>query len=319
MQNEDVIPQRDTFGHALVKAGTKVPNFIVLDADNATATRVAEFGAQFPERFINVGVAEQNLVGVAAGLALCGFKALACTFAIFLCGRAFEIIRNCIAMNSLPVVLVGTHAGVSVGRDGSSHFAFEDVALMRCLPNMQVVIPADARQIEALLPQVLMQDAPTYLRISRWGTPDVTPSSSAVQLGKGLLVAEGEDCCILASGLMVHSALLAREALQKSGISCAVAAIHTVKPLDRAFVLNLAQQYRGLVIAEEHSTYGGLFGTICELLSAELPVKCIPVCLEDTFAEGGREASIFEKYGLTPHMIARAARKIIGLKQGNLR
>lgn len=304
-----MITQRDSFGQALTRIGAEMPDLVVLDADNAPATRVAQFATRFPDQFVNVGVAEQNLVGVAAGLALCGFKALACTFAIFLCGRGFEMIRNCIAMNNLPVVLVGTHAGVSVGRDGSTHFAIEDIALMRCMPNMRVVVPADARQIEALLPQVLAQDGPTYFRISRWGTPEVTPAAASVQFGKGLLLAGGEDCCIVATGLMVHAALLARDSLQQVGIRCAVAAIHTVKPLDREFILSLAERYARLVVVEEHSVHGGLYGAIAELLSAELPVPCAAVGLQDTFAEGGAEQSIFEKYGLTPGAIAQAVRK----------
>jgi transketolase len=303
-----VMYQRDVFGQALVKAGEALPELFVLDADNATATRITAFAERFPDRYINVGVAEQNLIGIAAGLALCGYKVLACTFAVFLCGRAFETIRTCIALNKLPVALVGTHAGVSVGKDGSSHFAIEDIALMRSLPNMQIVVPADARQINDLLPQVLAQKVPTYLRISRSGTPEVTPYSASVKLGKGLLLADGNDCCIIASGLLVHAALVARESLAQSGIDCAVAEIHTVKPIDRTFVLGLARKYNRLVIAEEHTIYGGLYSAISELLCAELPVRCTPVCLLDTFAEGGSEESIFEKYGLTPGAIEKAVR-----------
>jgi transketolase len=305
------ISQRDIFGQALANAGEVIPNLFVLDADNATATRVTEFATRFPERYINVGVAEQNLVGIAAGLTLCGYKVLACTFAIFLCGRAFETIRNCIALNNLPVALVGTHAGVSVGKDGSSHFAIEDIALMRSLPNMQVVVPADARQISELLPQVLVQESPTYFRISRSGTAEVTPSLMAVEFGKGMLLADGENCCIVASGLLVHAALLARESLARTGIQCAVAAIHTVKPLDRIFVLGLAKQYHRLVVVEEHNIHGGLYGAVAELLCAEAPVHCTPVCLFNTFAECGSSESIFEKYRLTPEAIEGAVRRNI--------
>ena len=304
-----VIYQRDAFGQALVKAGEAMPDLFVLDADNATATRVTAFSERFPDRYINVGVAEQNLIGIAAGLALCGYKVLACTFAVFLCGRAFETIRNGIALNKLPVVLVGTHAGVSVGKDGSSHFAIEDIALMRCLPNMQIVVPADAHQIKALLPQVLAQEAPTYFRISRSGTPEVTRSSDPVEFGKGLLLADGINCCVIASGLLVHAALMARESLAQAGIQCAVAEIHTVKPIDRTFVLGLARKYNQLVVAEEHTIHGGLYSAISELLCADLPVRCTPVCLQDTFAEGGSEERIFEKYELTPEAIVKAVRK----------
>jgi len=307
-----IFSQRDVFGQALVKAGEAMPDLFVLDADNATATRVTAFAERFPDRYINVGVAEQNLIGIATGLALCGYKVLACTFAVFLCGRAFETIRNCIALNKLPVVLAGTHAGVSVGKDGSSHFAIEDIALMRCLPNMQIVVPADAHQIKALLPQVLAQEAPTYFRISRSGTPEVTPPSALVELGKGLLLADGKNCCVIASGLLVHAALKARESLAQAGILCAVAEIHTVKPIDRTFVLSLARQYGRLVVAEEHSIHGGLYGAISELLCTDLPVRCIPVGLLDTFAEGGSEERIFEKYELTPTAIEKAVRKSIG-------
>jgi transketolase len=295
--------QRDIFGQALARAGEMLPDLFVLDADNATATRLTAFARRFPERYINVGVAEQNMIGIAAGLALCGYRVLACTFAVFLCGRAFEIIRNSLALNKIPVVLVGTHAGISVGKDGSSHFAIEDIALMRSLPHMQVVVPADARQIDELLPQILAQTFPTYVRISRSGTPDVTPALTAVELGKGMILAEGERYCIVASGLLVHAALVARASLLHHGVCCAVAAIHTIKPLDQAFVLALAQRYQHLVVAEEHTIHGGLYSAIAELLCANVPVRCTPVCLFDTFAECGSEESILQKYKLTSEAI----------------
>ncbi|SRR5579875_744696 len=300
--------QRDIFGEALLKLGANKPDLVVLDADNAPATRVAAFAEQFPDRYINVGVQEQNLIGVAAGLALSGYKVLVSTFAIFLCGRAFESIRNAIALNRLPVTLVGTHAGVSVGKDGSSHFSVEDIALMRCLPNMQVVVPADARQIRELLPSVVSQTAPTYLRISRWGTPEITPLAASVEFGRGLMLADGADCCIVASGLMAYQAMLARESLALDGIDCAVAAIHTVKPIDHDFILKLAKQYRRLVISEEHSIYGGLYSAVAEQVCAYYPTKCIPVCLCDSFAEGGSPEDIFQKYGLTANVLDQAVR-----------
>ncbi len=240
--------QRDSFGEALISVATAIDDLVVVDADNAPATRIAQFATQFPARYLNVGVSEQNLVGIACGLALCGRRPVAVTFAVFLCGRAFEVIRNGVALNSLPVVLVGTHAGVSVGRDGPSHFAVEDIALMRSLPNMRVVVPADGRQVAELLSQSLKEAAPTYLRISRWGTPEVTPAAAKVTLGKRIVLADGEDCCIIACGLMVHAAVVARDRLDGLGISCAVVAIHTVKPLDQPLIQEAASRCRRLVV-----------------------------------------------------------------------
>ena len=304
--------QRDAFGQALIEAGEILPRLIVVDADNGTATRTSGFAEHFPERFFNVGVAEQNLIGVSVGLALCGNRVVACTFAAFLCGRAFEMIRNCVALNRASVVLVGTHAGISVGKDGATHFATEDIALMRCLPNIRVVVPADNHQVRQLLVDVLMDDVPTYFRISRWGSPEVSPVPLPLVLGRGVLLEEGDECCVIATGLMVHAALSARKILELIGIRCAVAEIHTIKPLDESFILYLAEKYKRLVIAEEHSMYGGLFGAITELLAEQLPTSCIPVGLRDTFAESGTEVDLFRQYGLTAEHIVRAVRKSLG-------
>ena len=220
--------QRDHFGDCLARLGDAVDDLIVLDADNSVATRTAQFARLFPRRFVNVGVAEQNLIGVAAGLALAGLRPLACTFSVFLVDRGFEAIRNAIALNSLPVTLVGTHAGISVGHDGSTHFAIEDIAAIRALPNMRVLVPADEAQITALLSEAVLGSKPTYLRISRWSMPPVTPANATVTIGKGVLLRSGADCAVFATGLMVYPAMVAAEELSSVGIHCAVACLHTL-------------------------------------------------------------------------------------------
>lgn len=303
--------QRDDFGKCLLRLGSEFPDLVVLDADNSLATRTYEYRNHYPERFINVGVAEQNLVGIAAGLALSGMRPLASTFAIFLCGRGFEAIRNSIALDALPVTLVGTHAGVSVGRDGASHFAIEDVALMRSLPNMSVVVPADAAQINALLPQAIAQDRPTYLRISRWGMPNVTPPNSEVRLGDGMLLADGSDCIIFCTGLMAYLAMSAADSLRRGGVSCAVACIHTLKPIDSSFVLGLAERFPFIITAEEHSRIGGLFSAIMDTIAPVMPRRCVPVAVNDMFVRGGGEAEIFEHCGLTSDAIVATVLSLV--------
>jgi transketolase len=305
--------QRDVFGECLVQQGHELPELVVLDADNSTATRTALFGEVFPSRFINVGVAEQNLVGVAAGLALSGLKPLASTFSIFLCGRAFEIIRNGIALNGLPVTLVGTHAGVSVGRDGPTHFAIEDIALMRSLPGMRVVVPADSIQVRQLLPQILRSSGPTYLRLSRWGLPDVTSGDIPFELGKGHLLRKGSGVCIIATGLMTFYAIQAQRLLVDRGVNCGVAAIHTIKPLDEDFLLQLSRDYDSFVVTEEHSRIGGLFSAVAEFFATQSPRVCIPICINDSFGHGGSEEEIFGALGLTAQNIYDAALRAIAV------
>lgn len=299
--------QRDDFGECLTEIGKSLSNVVVLDADNSTATRTAEFARTFPSRFINVGVAEQNLIGTAAGLALAGMRPVACTFSIFLVGRAFETIRNLVALDSLPVTLVGTHAGISVGKDGATHFAIEDIALMRSTPNMQVVVPADRAQIRQLLPQVLGQPSPTYFRVSRWSMPPVTEKGQKIALGKGLLLQEGDDCAILATGLMVYPALVAAQQLKSRRIRAAVGCLHTLKPLDVDFIIGLAKKVPAFVTAEEHSVLGGLHSAVSETLTQFSPRRCMPVGIKDTFAESGDETELFEAYGLSSEAITRAA------------
>jgi len=304
--------QRDTFGQSLVEIGESIGDLVVIDADNSTATRTDGFARRFPERFFNVGVAEQNLIGVAAGLSLAGMRPLACTFSMFLTGRGFEAIRNTIGLNHLGVTLVGTHAGISVGKDGSTHFAIEDIALMRSMPGMQVVVPADHTQIRQLLPQLVLHPSPSYLRISRWSMPAVTPLNEDIVIGRGILLRDGVDCAVIATGLMVHPALVAADRLATVGIGCAVACLHTLKPLDVPFLVDLATRFKILVTAEEHSIIGGLYGAVSEVLSQFQPRRCIPVGVKDLFASSGEEAQLFEAYGLSSQAIVDAALSAIG-------
>jgi transketolase len=289
---------RDAFGLALQEAGDLFPDLLVVDADNSTATRTDLFKQRFPDRFVQVGVAEQNMVGVAIGLAQCGYRVVASTFAAFLLGRGWEAIRDGVALEALNVVLVGTHAGISVGRDGITHMALEDVALTRTLPNLGVVVPADGTQVRSLLLDALAVGGPYYLRISRWGLGEITPPQQPVRLQDPIVLRPGRDCLVLACGLMTQVALQAARELEDQGLDCGVVCIHTVKPLAAAAFTQLVQGYPCLVVAEEHWSTGGLFGAVAELVVQVDPKPCVPVGVPDVFPDGGDEVELFRAYGL---------------------
>ncbi len=301
---------RDAFGRALESLAVSEPRLMVLDADNAPATRTARFGAAYPERFVNVGCAEQNLVGVAAGLALMGFPIVASTFAVFLCGRAFEQIRNSVCRPELPVTLVGTHAGITVGADGSSHMTVEDIAVMRSLPGMQVLVPSTDRQIEPLLAQAIASRRPAYLRLSRHQRPD-RGGEAAVTIGGAERIVTGEDLTLVACGVAVERCLTARAELRERGIAAEVIDAYSLKPLAAPVLVESARRTRAVVAVEEHGPCGGLGEAVAAVLGASEPVAFEAVCLHETFGRSGEAEQLLDTFGLGVADIVRASERCV--------
>ena len=293
------IATRASYGQALIDLGREHDDFVVLDADLAAATQTGKFRAEFPERFYNAGIAECNLMGLAAGIATTGRVAFASSFAMFAAGRAFEVVRNSICYPHLNVKIGATHAGISVGEDGATHQCCEDIALMRVLPGMTVVCPADDIEAKAAVAAAYETDGPFYLRFGRLAAPVINDRPDyKFELGKGVLLREGTDVTIVATGLMVAASLDAAEELAKQGISAEVINIHTIKPLDADLIAESAAKTGRVVTVEEHSVIGGLGAAVCEALAERCPVPVKRVGVEDTFGESGPALDLLAKYGL---------------------
>ncbi len=305
---------RQAYGQALVEIGKENPNLVVMDADLSKSTMTADFGKAYPDRFFNMGIAEQNLYGTACGLALSGKVVCASTFAMFAAGRAFEIIRNSIGYTHANVKVCATHAGITVGEDGASHQTFEDIALMRTIPGMTVVNPSDGASAKALLKQVIDMNGPAYVRLGRAAVPTFYDEEAVknVKLGKGNLVREGQDVTVIATGIMVNEAMMAAEELKATGIDVRVIDIHTIKPLDEEIIIKAATETGLVVTAEEHSVIGGLGSAVAEVLSQNLPVKMAMVGQKDTFGESGKPEELKEKYGMTARDICKAVKGLLG-------
>lgn len=311
------IATRNAYGEALAQLGEKYPKLVVLDADLSGATMTKFFAERFPERFFDCGIAECNMTDIAAGLAACGFKPFTNTFAIFAAGRAYEQIRNSIAYPGLNVVVVGSHGGVSVGEDGATHQAIEDLALMRAVPGMLVCCPCDGYEMAKAVEALINYDGPAYLRLARPATEVVTDEIDgySFELGKGITLRDGSDVTIAATGIMVPIALKAADMLSGEGISARVLDIHTIKPLDRPLILKAAEETGCIVTAEEHSIIGGLGGAISEYLSEACPVPVIRVGVNDEFGRSGKAAEVLKYFGLTEENIAGAAKKAISMRK----
>ena len=305
---------REAYGEALKKLAASNPNVVVLDADLSGSTKTAEFKKVSPERFFNVGIAEQNLIGTAAGLSLAGKIPFASSFAMFAAGRAFEIVRNTVAYPSLNVKIAATHAGLTVGEDGGSHQAIEDLSLMRSIPNMMVINPADSREAEQAVLKAAEYVGPVYIRLGRMAVEDVYDDSYVFELGKGVLLRDGKDAAIIATGIMVQEALKAYESLKEDGISAKVINIHTIKPIDREIIISAAKETKAIVTAEEHSIIGGLGSAVLEVLSDEYPVPLKRVGVMDTFGESGKPKDLLKKYKLTADEIVKQVKEVIKLK-----
>ena len=305
------IATRQAYGEALKKLALENPNVVVLDADLSKSTMTAEFNKVAPERFINVGIAEQNLIGTAAGLSLTGKIPFASSFAMFAAGRAFEIVRNTVAYPKLNVKIAATHAGLTVGEDGASHQAIEDLSLMRSIPNMVVLNPADGVEAGKAVIAAANYDGPVYIRLGRAAVEEIFNENYEFQIGKGVELVNGTDATIIATGIMVEKALKASEILKSEGINVRIINIHTLKPIDTELIIKAAKETKRIVTAEEHSIIGGLGSAVLEAISEECPVPVIRVGVKDTFGESGKPNELLEKYGLTEKEIVEAVRKLI--------
>ncbi|MBQ9993020.1 MAG: transketolase family protein [Firmicutes bacterium] len=306
---------REAYGKALAELGQKNERIVVMDADLSKSTKTADFAAVCPERFFNAGIAEQNMTGVAAGLAACGKIPFISSFAVFAAGRNFEQIRNSIAYPKLNVKIAATHAGITVGEDGGSHQAIEDISLMRSLPNMTVVVPCDGIETAAAVNALAELDGPCYLRLGRLAAPMVNGEDYKFELGKGIVLRDGKDAAIIACGMMVAPALEAAEALAAEGIDAAVINIHTIKPFDKELVLEYAERCGAVITVEEHSIIGGLGSAVAEAMS-EAGVGILGrVGLQDCFGQSGTPAALLEKYGLTPAGIVKKVQETVAKKR----
>lgn len=305
---------RDAYGKALVALGAENQDIVVLDSDLSKSTKTADFGKLYPERFFNMGIAEANLIGTAAGFAAAGKIPFASTFAVFATGRAFEQIRNSVAYPKLNVKIAATHAGVTVGEDGGSHQAIEDVAIMRALPNMTVLVPADGEETRQVIYAAAQYKGPVYIRMGRVDVPLLFDENYKFEIGKANVVREGSDVVVFANGLMVDAALEAAQELKQDGIQAAVVNVASVKPLDAETIISYAKKTGAVVTAEEHNIIGGLGSAIAEVLGENAPTPMVRVGIKDTFGESGRPLELLEKYGLTKKEVIEAVRVVIGRK-----
>ena len=308
------IATRDAYGAALVELGNEREDFIVMDADLAEATKTGAFRKAFPERFYDCGIAEGNMMCIAAGLAATGKKVFASSFAMFAAGRAFEQIRNSIGYPHLNVVIGATHAGISVGEDGATHQCCEDIAVMRTIPGMTIINPADYTEAVKAVKAAINHDGPVYMRFGRLAVPVVFDDDYDFEIGKGVELKEGNDVTIIATGLMVAEALEAYELLKAEGISARIINIATIKPLDKEIVLKAAKETGAIVTAEEHSVVGGLGSAVSEYLSEVCPTPVLKVGVQDTFGMSGPAAELLDKFGLRAKDIAEMAKKAIACK-----
>ena len=303
---------RESYGAALAQFGAD-ERIVVLDADLSKSTKTETFKKVYPERFINCGIAEGNMMSVAAGLAAAGKIAFASSFAMFAAGRAFEQIRNSIGYPNLNVKIGATHAGISVGEDGATHQCLEDIGLMRTIPNMVILNPADDVEAMACVKAAIEHNGPVYMRFGRLAVEDVNPADYKFELGKGVELAAGKDVTIIATGLMVGEALKAKELLKADGIDARVINIHTIKPIDRDIIAKAAEETGAIVTAEEHYIMGGLGSAVCEVVAETKPVP-VKIVGTDRFGASGTPAELLKAYGLTAENIAQKAKEVIKLK-----
>lgn len=309
------VATRDAYGKALVELGEKNPNVVVLDADLAAATKTGAFKKAFPERFFDTGIAEGNMMGVAGGLATTGFTVFASSFAMFSAGRAFEQVRNTIGYPHLNVKIGATHAGISVGEDGASHQCCEDIALMRSIPGMVIINPADDVEARAAVFAAAEHDGPVYMRFGRLAVPRVFDEDYKFEIGKAVTLKEGTDVTIIATGLMVNEAIEASKTLEAEGISVELINMHTIKPLDKAAVVAAAKKTGCIVTAEEHNVIGGLGDAVCDAVCEEYPVPVVKVGVEDTFGKSGPAVDLLHIFGLDAANIVEKAKIALSKKK----
>ena len=302
---------RESYGEALIQIGYENKNIVVLDADLSKSTKTNGFKKEFPDRFFNAGIAEQNLMGMAAGMSNIGLVPFASTFAVFATGRAFEIIRNSICYPKANVKIAATHAGITVGEDGGSHQSIEDIALMCSLPNMTVIVPADHREAMEATKAAAMIEGPVYLRFGRCNTEDIFDDSYKFEIGKGTEIKKGDDAAIIATGMMVQKAIEAAKYLESEGIHVRVINISTIKPIDKEIIIKAAKETKGIVTAEEHSIIGGLGSMVSSVVCDKYPCKVKMIGIEDKFGESGTPDELMEKFKLTSDAISESIKEII--------
>jgi transketolase len=305
---------RDAYGDALITLGDNNKNVVVLDADLSTSTQTNKFAKKYPGRFFNVGCAEQNLIGVAAGLAIAGKISFASTYAIF-STRAWEQIRNTVAHDNLNVKIAVSHAGFTNASDGASHQSLEDIALMRVIPNMTVIVPSDAVEAEKAVISEAYRKGPAYIRLNRVKTPVIFDENYEFSTGKAIKLTDGNDVVIIANGTMLHVALEASKILRKENIDASVINVHTVKPLDKRTIIKSAKETGTVITIEEHSIYGGLGGAVAEVLGEKYPVPMKIIGVNDVFGESGEYEELLKKHGLTAMNIVGSAKELLGMKK----
>lgn len=309
------IATRDAYGKALVRLGEQFPEIVALDADLCKSTKTVDFFKKFPQRSFNMGIAEQNLIGWASGFAIAGKIPFASSFAIFASGRAFEQIRNTVGYSKLNVKIVATHAGVSVGPDGASHQALEDIACMRSIPNMTVLVPADGPETEQAIEAAVKYQGPVYIRLGRAKVPTLTDPNKSFVIGKSFMIREGKDATVIAIGALVFEALKASDMLAQKGLKIRVVDMASVKPIDSAVVIDAAKTTGAIVTAEEHNVIGGLGSAVAEIISENMPVPMKRIGMQDVFGESGEPEELFVKYHLTANDIASALEEVIRRKK----
>lgn len=303
---------RAVYGKTLVKLGAEMPEIVVLDADLSKSTKTSDFAKAYPARFHDMGIAEQDMLATAAGLATAGMIPFASTFAIFGTGRAWEQLRNSVCYPSLNVKLVATHGGITVGEDGGSHQAIEDLAVTRVIPNLRVIVPADPMETAQVIETVAKEQGPFYVRLPRGEGPDVHAADYRFAIGKAPVLREGSDVALVACGLMVKVALDAAELLAAAGVQCTVVNASTIKPLDAETITAVASKTKLVVTVEEHSVIGGLGSAVCETLSERRPSRVVRIGLQDVFGQSGRAEELLKYYGLTAESVAARVTKALG-------
>lgn len=306
----EMLYQRDIYGKTLVELGRENKNIVVLDADLSGSTRTSLFSKEFPDRFFNFGVAEQNMMAAAAGLASCGKIVFASTFAMFATGRAWDQVRNTVSYNNFDIKIVATHAGITVGPDGASHQALEDVALMAVIPNMKIIVPADGPQTADAVLTAVQTDGPFYIRLGRSKVPTIEDKGK-FELGLAQCLTKGDDAAIIACGIMVSEALTAVKSLLDKGIKARLINMHTLRPLDKKIILEAAQQTRGIVVCEEHTIIGGLASSVDEVVAENFPAKVIRVGVQNRFGQSGEGPELLKEYNLTSQDIEKAVWSIV--------
>lgn len=306
MNTDKKIATRQSYGEALKQLGEENENIVVLDADLSTATKTDLFAKEFPNRFFDMGIAEQDMIGAAAGFATCGKIPFASTFAVFAAGRAYDQIRNSVCYPNLNVKICATHAGITVGEDGATHQMLEDIAMMRTLPNLQVFSPSDNVQTKFIIKEISKLQGPCYVRLSRLATPVIYDEDEKFELGKAKQIGKGEDATIFATGVCVAESLKAKEELDKQGIYVRVVDVHTIKPIDKETIIRCAKETKKIITVEDHSVIGGLGSSICEVLAEEYPTKVTRLGIQDTFGKSGNAIELMKYFKIDAEAIIKA-------------